>query len=171
MGANGPDIVQWPDARLSARCAPVGNADVSDLITAMFTAMYAAPGRGLAAPQIGVLKRVFVMDCGWKDGEMTPVVCIDPAILWSSEVTGPAQEGCLSIPDAPATVIRPLEVRLAWTGLDGGRQERLLTGFEARCAQHEYDHLDGRVIFDHLAPDDRARIEGAYLAARAGTPA
>jgi peptide deformylase len=146
---------------------PMTREDVTDLITAMFTAMYAAPGRGLAAPQLGVLKRVFVMDCGWKDGEMTPVVCIDPEILWMSDVTGPAQEGCLSIPDAPVTVTRPLEIRLAYTGLDGLRHDRHLTGFEARCAQHEYDHLEGRVIFDHLAPEARAAIERPYLAARA----
>lgn len=164
MGA--PAIVQWPDPRLSQPCAPVGAEDVSDLITTMFAVMYAAPGRGLAAPQIGVMKRVFVMDCGWKDGTMTPVVCIDPQITWTSEAVGPGTEGCLSIPDAPVTVTRPLEIRLAWTGLDGVRVERHLTGFEARCAQHEYDHLEGRVIFDHLPPADRAGVEGAYLARR-----
>ncbi len=160
------DILQWPDPRLSVVCAPVGSEDVTDLITTMFTAMYAAPGRGLAAPQIGVLQRVFVMDCGWKDGDMTPVVCIDPEILWSSEATGPAEEGCLSIPGATVTVTRPLEIRLGYTGLDGQRHDRHLTGFEARCAQHEHDHLQGRVIFDHLPPDARASVETAYLAGR-----
>ena len=66
------DIVLWPDPRLSTPCAPVGSEDVSHLVTEMFEVMYAAPGRGLAAPQIGVLKRIFVMDCGWKEGDMIP---------------------------------------------------------------------------------------------------
>jgi len=161
------DIVLWPDPRLSTPCAPVGSEDVSHLVTEMFEVMYAAPGRGLAAPQIGVLKRIFVMDCGWKEGDMTPVVCIDPEILWSSEATGEMTEGCLSIPETPATVTRPLEIRLAFTTLAGTREAHHLMGFEARCAQHEYDHLEGRVIFDRLAPDLRAALETPYLKARA----
>lgn len=161
------EVVLWPDPRLSTPCAPVGSEDVSALVTEMFEVMYAAPGRGLAAPQIGVLKRVFVMDCGWKDGDMTPVACIDPEILWSSAETGEMTEGCLSIPNAPAPVTRPLEIRLAYTDLAGTRIEQHLTGFEARCAQHEFDHLEGRVIFDRLAPDLRAALETPYLEARA----
>nr|WP_212770008.1 peptide deformylase [Thalassovita mangrovi] len=157
-------ILKWPDPRLSQPCDPVApGEDVSDLITDMLETMYDAPGRGLAAPQVGVMKRVFVMDCGWKDGDMTPVICINPEIVASSEEVVSGEEGCLSIPDAPAEVTRPERITLRWTGLDGAVQESELTGFEAKCAQHEYDHLDGLVIFDRLSDEDRARIEGAYL--------
>ncbi len=159
-------ILKWPDPRLSQPCDPVApGEDVSDLITDMLETMYDAPGRGLAAPQVGVMKRVFVMDCGWKDGDMTPVICINPEIVASSEEVVSGEEGCLSIPAAPAEVTRPEWITLRWTGLDGAVQEAELTGFEAKCAQHEYDHLDGLVIFDRLSDEDRARIEGAYLEA------
>ena len=161
------DILLWPDPRLASRCDLVGDADVADLVTTMFETMYAAPGRGLAASQIGVMKRVFVMDCGWKDGEMTPLVCIDPEILWSSDAVGAMVEGCLSIPDTPVAVTRPLEIRLAFTDLTGARQDRHLTGFEARCAQHEFDHLEGRVIFDRVDPETAATLVADYKARRA----
>ncbi|MBR9651101.1 peptide deformylase [Thalassovita aquimarina] len=159
-------ILKWPDPRLSQVCDPVApGEDVSDLVTDMLETMYDAPGRGLAAPQVGVMKRLFVMDCGWKDGDMTPVICINPEIVASSEGVVAGEEGCLSIPAAPAEVTRPERITLRWTGLDGAEQERELTGFEAKCAQHEYDHLDGLVIFDRLSDEDRARVEGAYLEA------
>ena len=159
-------ILIWPDPRLSQVCVPVGAEGLSGLITDMFETMYDAPGRGLAAPQVGVLKRVFVMDCGWKDGEMMPLACIDPEIIEASEEVAIGPEGCLSIPDAPAEVARPAWVVLRWTGLDGAVQQRRLDGFEAKCALHELDHLDGKEIFDRISTEDRARIEGAYLEAR-----
>ncbi|CUH66271.1 Peptide deformylase [Thalassovita gelatinovora] len=157
-------ILLWPDPRLSQRCEPVGaDEDVSALIGDMLETMYDAPGRGLAAPQVGVMKRVFVMDCGWKDGDMTPIICINPEIVAASEDVIAGEEGCLSIPNAPADVTRPARITLRWRGLDGAIVDRKLDGFEAKCAQHEYDHLEGRVIFDHLSAEDRDRIEGAYL--------
>lgn len=159
-------ILKWPDPRLSQVCAPVGDEDVSDLAAAMLETMYDAPGRGLAAPQVGVMKRMFVMDCGWKEGNPTPEVCINPEIISLSAETATGEEGCLSIPNAPVEVERPVSVLLRWRGLDGAMIRRELTGFEARCALHEYDHLDGRVIFDRIGDSDRARIEGAYLEAQ-----
>jgi peptide deformylase len=158
-------ILKWPDPRLSQVCAPVGAEDVSGLAAAMLETMYDAPGRGLAAPQVGVILRLFVMDCGWKEGKPTPVICIDPEILALSDETEAGEEGCLSIPRAPAVVQRPVSAVMRWRGLDGMFVQRELTGFEARCALHEYDHLDGRVIFDRIGVDDRARIEGDYLEA------
>lgn len=147
-------IVTHPDARLRAVCAPLGAVDegVRRLAADMLETMYAAPGRGLAAPQVGVLRRLFVMDPGWKDGVPEPLVCIDPEIADPSSETATRTEGCLSIPDHPVAVTRPAEVTLRWTGLDGVRQERRLTGLAATVAQHEADHLDGRLILDHAPP-------------------
>ena len=74
-------ILKWPDPRLSQGCAPVAHEPLDALIADLFETMYAAQGRGLAAPQVGVLKRVFVMDCGWKDGDPTPLAMINPTIM------------------------------------------------------------------------------------------
>ncbi|NJM83302.1 MAG: peptide deformylase [Tabrizicola sp.] len=156
-------ILRWPDPILASRCAPVGEItdEVRALAADMFETMYAAPGRGLAAPQVGVPWRLFVMDVGWKEGAATPLVLIDPEVIWRSgvEVTGP--EGCLSIPGIVAEVSRDEAVRLSWRGLDGGRQEAMLQGFAAICAQHEMDHLDGIVTLDRIGPEARAAAEAA----------
>ncbi len=155
-------ILRWPDARLSTVCAPVArDEDMADLVRAMFVTMYDAPGRGLAAPQVGVLKRLFVMDCGWKDGDMTPMVCINPEII-RAEGMAPGAEGCLSIPGVLAEVMRPERITLRFRDLDGAMHEVDLDGFEARCAQHELDHLDGIVPFDRLSPEARQVVEQAY---------
>ncbi|WP_375687667.1 peptide deformylase [Pseudooceanicola sp. LIPI14-2-Ac024] len=156
-------ILRWPDPRLAQVCAPVGpDEDVAGLVSSMFETMYDAPGRGLAAPQVGVVKRVFVMDVTWKEGARSPVACINPEILDASGQLGHAEEACLSIPGIAATIERPAWVRMGWTDLSGTRQEALFEGNWAICAQHEYDHLDGRVIFDRLTPEARAVLETAY---------
>ena len=157
-------IVLWPDARLSTRCEAVDPNDpsVAQLAQDMLDTMYAAPGRGLAAPQVGVLKRIFVMDIGWKEGPKAPVVCLNPAILWRSESLSTGPEGCLSIPDVITDVARATEIRLVWTELSGKAREEHLTGFAAICAQHEFDHLDGIVTFDRLAPEARQVAEAVY---------
>ena len=157
-------ILTWPDVRLTQPCAEVGEvtAEVQILAADMLETMYAAPGRGLAGPQIGEMLRIFVMDTGWKEGAPDPLVCIDPQIdvLDDSPVTN--NEGCLSIPGVSAAVTRPAAVRLAYTGLDGARHVRDLTGFDAVCAQHEYDHLDGVLTFDRLDADARAALLADY---------
>lgn len=144
----------WPDPVLSQVCAPVGA--VSDAVRAlaadMLETMYAAPGRGLAAPQVGVGLRLFVMDAGWKDGTPTPRVLVDPRVLAVSDERTTHEEGCLSLPGQPVQVTRPARIRMGWTDLDGMPREEDLAGFEAICAQHEYDHLDGRLILDHRRP-------------------
>lgn len=158
-------ILTWPDPRLSQVCQPVDDPDaVAPLIADMFDTMYAAPGRGLAAPQVGLLARIFVMDPTWKDGEKTPFVCINPVITAASEDERVGEEACLSIPDVSADVRRPSEITLAYTDQNGTRREERLTGFAATCAQHELDHLDGLVIFDRLSAEDRANLEAKFEA-------
>ncbi len=148
-------ILRWPDPRLSQVCAPVAG-DVTALAADMLDTMYDAPGRGLAAPQVGALVRMFVMDTGWKAGPRDPVVCVNPEILWRSETRATGSEGCLSIPGPAPLIERAVEIRLGWTGLDGAAHVVLLDGFAAVCAQHEYDHLDGVLTLDHLSADLRA---------------
>ncbi len=155
-------ILQWPDAGLSTRCTPVGDEDLTGLITDMFATMYAAPGRGLAAPQIGVLKRLFVMDATWKEGPGTPVVMINPEILSFGDLQEPGDEGCLSIPGVVTPVLRPTTVELRWQDAERCWQQGAFDGFAARCIQHEYDHLDGLVTFDRLTPQVRAEAEATY---------
>lgn len=145
-------ILIWPDPRLCETCVVVGRVSgaVRALAADMLETMYAAPGRGLAAPQVGAMLRLFVMDATWKDGVFDPVVVIDPVVLWQSDQRATGPEGCLSIPGVVAEVERAVALRLGWTGLDGTAQEAELTGFAAICAQHEIDHLDGIVTLDHL---------------------
>lgn len=152
-------ILRWPDPRLSRLCAPaVLDDDLRALAADMLETMYAAPGRGLAAPQVGRLVRMFVMDVAWKTGEPTPMVFVNPEIeLLGAPVPGP--EGCLSIPGPVTQVARAPQVRARWTDLQGQRHEVLLDGFAAVCVQHEYDHLDGILTLDRLAPDARAKAE------------
>lgn len=159
-------IVRWPDPVLATHCAPVDaiNHQVRNLAEDMLETMYAAPGRGLAAPQVGETVRLFVMDTTWKDGERRPIVAINPEIVTKSpmRVTGP--EGCLSIPGLTAEVERAETIRLRWTTLDGDVRDEILTGFDAVCAQHEFDHLNGIVTFDRIPAATRARLEAAYTA-------
>ncbi|SIO52066.1 peptide deformylase [Rhodovulum sp. ES.010] len=158
------DIVRWPDPRLSAPCTPVGAVSdaVARLAGDMLDTMYAAPGRGLAAPQVGVLWRLFVMDPHGRAGPPAPRVFVDPVIEARSVETASGPEGCLSIPGIVAQVERALEITLSWRDLAGTAHRETLTGFAAICAQHEIDHLDGIVTLDRLAPEDRAALEKAY---------
>jgi peptide deformylase len=156
-------ILQWPDAGLSTACALVApQEDLGPLIADMFQTMYAAPGRGLAAPQVGVLKRLFVMDTTWKDGPGTPLVMINPEILTFGAELATGDEGCLSIPGVMAAVLRPSTVTLRWQDEARCWQTGTFDGFAARCIQHEYDHLDGLVTFDRLVPEARVEAEETY---------
>ncbi|MGJ8603319.1 MAG: peptide deformylase [Marivita sp.] len=158
-------IVRWPDPRLSQVCAPVTDVvALAGVVRDLFDTMYAAPGRGLAGPQVGLMQRVFVMDPTWKDGDRSPLVCINPDVLHAAEGVAEGAEACLSIPGVSAKVTRPTEITLAYSDLSGVRHQEVLTGFAAICAQHELDHLNGVVIFDRLAPDARARFEAEYAA-------
>ncbi len=147
-------LVLHPDPLLARVSAPVTvfDAALERLISDMLDTMYAAPGRGLAAVQVGVLSRVFVMDATWKDGEKTPLVFVNPQIVDHGLELITHQESCLSIPNTPRSVARPARVGFRWQGVDGSFIEQEFTGFEAACTQHEFDHLEGRTILDHEAP-------------------
>ncbi len=153
------DILIHPDPRLKKPCEPIAavTAEISALAADMLETMYDAPGIGLAAPQIGVMKRLIVMDC-IKDGPPEPIALLNPQVLWSSEDLGSYEEGCLSIPDQYAEVKRPSSVKVGWMDLDGNPQERLFTGLWATCVQHEIDHLNGKLFIDYLGPLKRQMI-------------
>jgi len=152
-------ILTPPDARLRQVAAPVTTFDAAlrDLAQEMAAIMYAAPGRGLAAPQIGELRRLFVMDTGWKEtGDRAPRTMVNPEIVSASDATQVMEEGCLSLPGVPVPVTRPAQVTLRWQDLDGAPREETFTGFAATCVQHERDHLDGILCTDYLPQKARA---------------
>jgi len=132
---------------------------VRDLARDLVETMYAAPGRGLAAPQVGADLRVFAMDAYWKDGAArAPRVFVNPEILDRSGETQTLTEGCLSLPGIEVPVARPAEVTLAWQDLDGRRHRARFDGVEAAILQHEYDHLDGVLNIDRLPEAVRAAL-------------
>ena len=154
-------IILHPDPRLKKVCEPVARItpEIETLAADMLATMYDAPGVGLAAPQVGVLSRLYVMDCE-KDPEAprNPVVMVNPEVTWTSEALNTYEEGCLSIPDQYADVTRPAQVKVRWLGLDGKTHERAFEGLWATCAQHEIDHLDGKLFIDYLGPIKRQMI-------------
>ncbi|MBW7922295.1 MAG: peptide deformylase [Rubellimicrobium sp.] len=154
-------IILHPDPRLKTVCRPVGGIDdpLRRLADDMLETMYDAPGIGLAAPQVGQMVRLLVMDCVKdKDTAPQPMVLVNPEITWTSEEPNVYEEGCLSIPDHYAEVTRPAEVRVRWTGLDGRAREEQFDGLWATCVQHEIDHLNGRLFIDHISPVRRGMI-------------
>lgn len=159
-------ILLWPDPRLRVVCAPVPEitSQIERLAEDMLETMYDAPGRGLAAPQVGVMQRLFVMDATWKEGHPDPIVFVNPLIEKTSQDRASNAEGCLSIPGITTEISRPARVKLSWTGLSGARFVQVFDGFAAVCVQHEADHLDGWVTFDYLSPEARARAEAEYEA-------
>lgn len=154
-------ILIHPDPRLKKPCEPIAEItpDIVALANDMLQTMYDAPGIGLAAPQVGVLKRLIVMDCE-KRPEATPVpmVLINPVVLWTSEELATYDEGCLSIPDQYAEIQRPAQVKVGWRDLDGVEQEQQFEGLWATCVQHEIDHLAGKLFIDYLGPLKRQMI-------------
>ena len=154
-------ILIHPDPRLKAKCDPV--ADISDELRAladdMLETMYDAPGIGLAAPQVGVLSRLLVMDCV-KDADTPPrpMVLVNPRVVAASDQTSVYEEGCLSIPEQFAEIERPSEVTVQWLGLDGEEHQEDFDGLWATCVQHEIDHLNGKLFIDYLGPMKRQMI-------------
>ncbi len=151
-------IVQVPDPVLREVAAPVEAFDdgLRALAQDMLETMYEAPGRGLAAPQIGLGLRLFVMDVAWKEGEPEPYVFVNPVVVEASDERVTREEGCLSIPGRTSRVTRPAEVALRWQDLDGAEREGRFDGFAATCVQHEIDHLDGVLCIDREEPDPEA---------------
>ena len=158
--ANLRPILIHPDSRLRKVATPVRGIDggVRQLAEDMLATMYDAPGIGLAATQIGVMKQVFVMDCAGKDDAPEPMVFLNPEVTWLSDTLVASEEGCLSIPDVFEDVTRPDRVRLKWMDLDGHVREEEFSGRPATCVQHELDHLKGKLFIDYLSPIRRTMI-------------
>ncbi|MBC6441810.1 MAG: peptide deformylase [Rhodobacteraceae bacterium] len=154
------DIILHPDPVLKKICPPADAADkaVQVLARDMLDTMYNAPGVGLAAPQIGVLSRVFVMDCTPKEEEARPMILINPRITWQSEDINIHNEGCLSLPEMYEDVKRPARCVVQWCDVNGATQEQEFDGLWATCAQHEIDHLNGRLFIDYLSGLKRSMI-------------
>lgn len=153
-------ILILPDERLRAIAEPIAQIDdeIKQLAKDMLDTMYEAPGIGLAAPQVGELKRIVVMDLA-KEGETPdPIVMVNPEILKYSDETVVTEEGCLSIPELYYDVERPAEVTVRYTDLDGKVIERDATERLAICIQHELDHLDGVLYIDYLSRLKRDRV-------------
>lgn len=158
-------ILFWPDTRLAQPCAPVTDLEQARAwIPDLFETMYAASGRGLAAPQVGAMVRVFVMDAGWKTGDRTPRACIDPHVISASDTMATGEEGCLSVPGVTALVERPASIVLGYRDETGEFRQAALEGAEARVAQHELDHLDGVMHFDRLDATARDALLAEYEA-------
>jgi len=166
------EIIEVPDPRLKQVSVPVTEfgEELKTLVADMLETMYAAPGIGLAAIQVGVPQQVLVIDLQPEDPDAEPVACdhdghhhhhtptkkeprvyINPEILDPSEELSIYQEGCLSVPDIYAEVERPATVRLRWQDLEGKFHEEAMEGLLATCIQHEMDHLEGILFIDHLS--------------------
>lgn len=154
------DILILPDPRLRQVSAPVEGLDTETrrMIHDMLETMYAAPGIGLAAIQVGMPKRIVTLDLAKKEEPANPQVFINPEILWASKETGKYEEGCLSIPDYYEEVERPALVRVKYLDLDLKLQEIEAAGLLATCLQHEIDHLNGVLFIDHISKLKRDRI-------------
>ena len=151
-------IIETPDPRLRTISKPVEKVDdeLRRLMDDMLETMYDAPGIGLAAIQVGVPKRVLVIDLQEEeDAEGKPIrhprYFVNPEIVWSSDEASTYQEGCLSVPEIYAEVDRPERVRVKWLDYDGQPHEEELEGLLATCLQHEMDHLEGILFIDHLS--------------------
>ncbi|MFA9200457.1 MAG: peptide deformylase [Cypionkella sp.] len=165
-------ILEVPDPRLKTVSTPVTEFDdeLRTLVADMFDTMYDAPGIGLAAIQIGVPKRVLVIDLQPEDPDAEPVACnhdghhhhhqptvkqprvfVNPVILDPAADLASYQEGCLSVPEVYADIDRPATCRVRWQDLDGQFHEETMEGLMATCIQHEMDHLEGVLFIDHLS--------------------
>ena len=154
-------IFLHPDARLKKKSVEVENITdaLIKLAEDMMETMYDAPGIGLAAPQIGVLERLIVMDCAKKeDEEPDPIIMVNPTIIASSEENSVYEEGCLSIPEHFAEITRPEFVQVEWIDLGGKQHSEEFNGLKSTCLQHEIDHLNGKLFIDYLGPMKRQLI-------------
>jgi peptide deformylase len=161
------EIIKLPDKRLRLVSEPVKHVDagIKKLVDDMFETMYAAPGIGLAAIQLGVAKRVVTMDLSKKEDEQKPRVFINPEITWTSDETAKYEEGCLSIPDYYEEVERPAEVKVKYLDLDGKQHEIKVKGLLATCIQHEVDHTNGVLFIDYLSKLKRDRVTKKFAKA------
>jgi peptide deformylase len=161
------EIIKLPDKRLRLNSEPVKRIDagIRALVADMFETMYAAPGIGLAGIQIGVAKRVVVMDLSKRDEAQQPHVFINPEITWASEEKSTHEEGCLSIPEYYEEVERPNEVKVKYLDLEGKAREIEAAGLFATCLQHEIDHINGVLFIDHISKLKRDRVVKKFIKA------
>ncbi len=164
-------IRTYGDPCLKEKSVPVQEIDdeLKRLIREMAEIMYEARGIGLAAPQVAVGLRLFISDIEWVEeegdrsketAERNLKVFINPEITWESAEDAPKDEGCLSVPEIEGEVYRPVAVRMRYLDEEGREHQREIEGLEARCVQHELDHLDGVLFIDRLAPAKRRGIAG-----------
>lgn len=173
-------IIEAPDPRLRVISTPVAAVDneLRALMDNMLATMYDAPGIGLAAIQVGVPKRVLVIDLqrrgepveeGAEPVEVRdPQYFVNPEIVWESDEAGAYNEGCLSVPELFGDVVRPLRVRATWLDYDGRPHDEEFDGLMATCLQHEMDHLEGILFFDHLSKLKRDMIVKKLTKAKRG---
>lgn len=170
-------IIEAPDPYLRTLSTPVETVDdgIRTLVADMFETMYDAPGIGLAAIQVGVPKRILVIDLqpdveGEAGTEPTrvsePRVFINPEVTWESDELSSYNEGCLSVPDLYADVERPATIRATWLDETGARHDEQIDGMLATCLQHEMDHLNGVLFYDHLSKLKRDMIVKKLIKAR-----
>ena len=154
------EIVKLPDPILKQVSAPVERVDdeLRGLADDMLATMYNAPGIGLAAVQIGVPRRLLVVDIAKEDEPKAPQVFVNPEVVWSSEEISEYEEGCLSIPDVFDTIRRPAQVRVSYLDREGKPHETLYDGLMATVLQHEIDHLNGILFIDYLSRLKRGTI-------------
>lgn len=145
-------IIKAPDPILKKRCeADVVDDEIRALMDDMLETMYAAPGVGLAAPQVAVHKRVIVVDVSRGDADRSPIRMANPEIIELSDELAVYDEGCLSFPDQYAEVERPARARVRYLDYDNVEQEIDAEGLLSTCVQHEMDHLDGKLFVDHIS--------------------
>jgi peptide deformylase len=161
-------IVTVPDPVLKQVSKPVEKVDdaLRELMDDMLETMYDAPGIGLAAIQVGVPKRVLVMDIATEEEGRMPRYFVNPEIFWESEELSSYQEGCLSVPESFGDVDRPAEVKVRYLDYKGEAREIHATGLLATCIQHEMDHLNGVLFIDHLSRMKRDMIVRKLTKAR-----
>ena len=153
-------IIIAPDPRLLevSKHVTLINNEVKDLLKDMLEIMYKSNGVGLAAPQVGVLKRLVVMDCSEQGTKKKPLKFINPEILNLSSEKSEFEEGCLSLPTQYAKVERPSIIEVKYEDENGKKIKKKFSGIEATCLQHEIDHLDGKLFVDHISKLKKNRI-------------
>ena len=160
-------LVILPAPQLRLTSAPIARVDdgVRKLAEDMLETMYAAPGIGLAAVQVGEMNRLITIDVSHDEDAKEPRVFINPEILWKSEELSVYEEGCLSIPDSYEEVERPAKIRVRYTNLAGEPEDVEADGLLATCLQHEIDHLDGVLFIDHISKLKRDRVTKKFVKA------
>jgi peptide deformylase len=161
-------IIKFGDPVLHRAAEPVKEIDdgIRSLLKDMVETMYAAPGIGLAAPQVGELTRIIVLDIDREDVKTGPLFMANPEIVEASDEDVSYEEGCLSVPDHYSDVVRPAKVTVRYLDRDGKQQDLTCEGLLATCVQHEIDHLDGVLFIDHISALKRNMILRKLLKAR-----